>query len=246
MAPGARADDIRSVGRRLVLVTLIALAFCGVAGAAASGDPQYQPAPADQSWADGIVLNAKDLGTGWHSLGTGGNVTGAGEDSATCSGPDEADLILTGGSYSPDFIRTDGAWVTSSAMVWQTPEQAQADWDRNVQPGLMGCLAAALQELGTKQIKVVVTGRRQLEWPALAPRSAAYRISLVLKASVKVRKKLRKVSIAATADFIVVGTGRATAVLSTISYNRQPLSDFAKQRYAITMVRRMAVDPAPK
>lgn len=246
MPPAARADDIRNVppARRLAAAALIALAFCGVAVAAATGDPQYQPAPADRSWADAIILNATDLGTGWRSSGSAGSMTGEGANSATCSGPDESDLILTGGSYSPDFVRADGAYVSSSAIVWQTPEQAQADWDRNVQPGLMSCLAADLQASSTKQVKIVVTGRRQLEWPALAPRSAAYRLSLVLKARIKVHKKWRNVAVRATADFIVVGTGRATAMLWTMSYDKQPLSDFSKQRYSIVMVRRMAVDPA--
>lgn len=246
MPPGARTDDIRIVppARRLAAVALIALAFCGVAVGAATGDPQYQPAPADQSWADAIVLNAKDLGTGWRSSGSAGTMTGAGGESATCSGPDESDLVLTGGSYSPDFLRADGAYVSSSAIVWQTAEQAQADWDRNVQPGLMGCLAAELQASSTQKVKVVVTSRRQLDWPALAPRSAAYRLSLVLKARIKVHKKWRNVSVRATADFIAVGTGRATAMLWTVSYDKQPLGDFSKQRYSIVMVRRMAVDPA--
>jgi hypothetical protein len=232
--------------RRLVAVALTALAFCGVATAAATKEPQYLPAPADQTWAESILLGSQDLGTGWRGTGSGGNVTTGGAESATCSAPDESDLILTGGSFSPDFFRNDGAYVSTSAIVWQTPEQAQADWDRNVQPGLMGCLAADMEASGTKQVKIVVTGRQQLNWPQLAPRSAAYRLKLVLKATTKVRKKVRKVSIRATADFVAVGTGRATAMLWTLSFDQRPLSDFSKQRYAITMVRRMAVDPAPK
>jgi hypothetical protein len=35
-------------------------------------------------------------------------------------------------------------------------------------------------------------------------------------------------------------------MLWTLSFDQRPLGDFSKQRYAITMVRRMAVDPAPK
>lgn len=107
------------LGRRLAALALSALAFCGVAAGAATGDPQYQPAQADQSWADSIVLNTKDLGTDWQSSGSGGVVT-SGVTGGTCSGPDESDLVLTGGSYSPGFFRTDGASVSSSAVVWQT------------------------------------------------------------------------------------------------------------------------------
>jgi hypothetical protein len=232
--------------RRLVAVALTALAFCGVAAAAATNEAQYQPAPADQTWAESILIGSTDLGTGWRSSGSGGNVTTGGAESPTCSAPDESDLVLTGGSFSPDFFRSDGAYVSSSAIVWQTPEQAQADWDRNVQPGLMGCMAADLEGSSTKKVKIVVTARQQLNWPTLAPRSAAYRLKLVLTARTKVRKKIRKVSVRATADFVAVGTGRATAMLWTLSFDQRPLGDFSKQRYAITMVRRMAVDPAPK
>ena len=220
------------------------LASCGVAAASATREPQYQPAPADQSWAESIVLGAKDMGSGWKAVSGGGTMDGSGGDSATCSSPDESDLVLTGGWSSPDFMRADGAYVSSGAIVWQTADHAQADWDRNVQAGLMSCVAADLEASSTKKVKVVITGRQQLNWPQLAPRSAAFRISLALKSTVKVQRKTRKVSIGATVDFVAVGTGRATAMLWTLSYNRQPLSDFAKQRYAITMVRRMAVDPA--
>ncbi len=231
------------LARRFAAVAAAALAFCAAA-VAATGDPQFQPAPVDQGWADSIVLGTKDVGAAWRSSGLGGSMDGSGGSSATCSMPDESDLVLTGGSYSPDFLRGDGAFVSSSAVVWQTAEQAQADWDRSMQPAIMGCLAAGLQDSSTKRVKVIVTGRKQLPAPGIAARSVAYRLSLVLKANVKVRKKRRTVSVRATSDFIAVGTGRATAMLWTFSFNAQPLSDFNKQQYALLMVRRMTVDPA--
>jgi hypothetical protein len=243
-----RADDIQSVPRlrRLTAVLVCALAFCGVAAAAATKAPQYQLASADQSWAESIVVTSKDVGAGWSRSGTIGPITGADDESATCSVPDESDLVLTGGSYSPDFFRNDGAYVSSSAMVWQTAEQAQADWDRHIQPGLLSCLAADLQASSTKRIKVRVTSRRQLAWPSMADRSAVFRLSVLLTATVKANKTTRKVSARATADFIAVGTGRATAMLATLSFNRQPLGDFNKQQLAMLMARRTAADPATK
>lgn len=68
-------------------------------------------------------------------------------------------------------------------------------------------------------------------------------MSLVFKTSVKVRKKLRKIAVLATYDLVAVGTGRATALMWTLSFDRSPLSDFNKQRWALLMVHRMAVDP---
>jgi hypothetical protein len=248
MPPGRPAADLGIVPlvRRLIVVLLGALAF-SAAAAAATGDPQYQMNPTDQSWADSILLHTTDFGTDWHQSGTGGSGGGgsnSGSDTA-CSAPDESDLTMTGNSYSPDFIRNDGAWVGTAAVVWQTPEQAQADWDRNVQPGLLSCLASSLSASSSKQLKIVVTGRQQLTFPAIAGgRSAAYRVSLMLKTSVKARGKTRKISLHATFDFIAVGSGRATAMLSTLSLNRQPLSDFNKQQWALLMAQRMTVDPS--
>src|SRR5204863_2175265 len=84
-AVGAR-DDIRSVTlvRRLAVAMLAALAVCAAA-AAATGDPQYQLSPADQSWTGGIILGAEDIGGGWKGYGTPGGITGADSGaSASC------------------------------------------------------------------------------------------------------------------------------------------------------------------
>lgn len=246
MPPAHFADDIPNVtfARRLVVVGLAALALCAAA-AAATGDPQYQLNPADQAWTDSIILGTQDVGTGWKRDGLAGGITGTDSGaSASCSTPDMSDLVLTGGTYSPDFYRSDGAYVASTAVAWQTPEQAAGDWSRNLQPAVMGCLAGDLQAESTKQIKVVVTARRQLTWPTFGERSVAYRISLVLKAHVKVRKKWRNVSAKATADFIAVGAGRARAMIWTFSFDTHPLSDFSKQKWAMLLAQRMSTPPS--
>jgi hypothetical protein len=230
--------------RRLVVAAFAALALCAAA-AAATGDPQYQLNAADQAWTDSIVLGTQDVGSGWKRDGFPGGITGADSGaSATCSLPDMSDLVLTGGTYSPDFYRSDGAYVAATAVAWQTPEQAAADWSRSLQPAVMGCLAADLQAASTKQVKVVVTRRRQLAWPTFGDRSVAYRISLVLKARVKVRKKWRNVSAKATADFVAVGAGRARAMLWTFSFDTHPLSDFDKQKWTMLMAQRMSTPPS--
>jgi hypothetical protein len=245
MPPARFADDISSVtlARRLAVVALAALALCAAA-AAATGDPQYQLNPADQAWTDSIILSTQDMGTGWKRDGLSGGITGADSGaSASCSMPDMSDLVLTGGTYSPDFYRSDGAYVASTAVAWQTPEQAAADWSRNLQPAVMGCLAGDLQGESTRQIKVVVTGRHQVTWPTFGERSVAYRISLVLRAHVKVRKKWRNVSAKATADFIAVGAGRARAMIWTFSFDAHPLNDFSKQKWAMLLAQRMSAPP---
>ena len=93
-------------------------------------------------------------------------------------------------------------------------------------------------------MKVVVTGRRQLAWPAFGERSLAYRISLVLKARMKVHKKWKTVSARATADFIAVGAGRARGMIWTFSFDAHPLNDSDKQRWTMLMAQRMSTPPA--
>src|SRR5262249_45695037 len=123
--------------------------------ATATGDPQFQLSQSDQAWTGAIVLSASDVGTGWKRSGLPGGITGETSPSPSCSLPDLSDLVLTGGTYSPDFYRGDGAYVPAPAATAQTPEQAQADWSRTLQPAVMGCLAADLQAESTKQVKVV-------------------------------------------------------------------------------------------
>jgi hypothetical protein len=245
MPPRPGADDIRNVPlvRRLAALVVAALALTGAAMAAGAGDPQYQMIPADQNWTFSIVLTADDVGTGWEKDGFAGGITASTGASGSCSLPDMSDLVLTGGTYSPDFYRKDGAYVAATAVTWQTPEQAQADWSRTLQPAVMGCLASDLQAESTKKIKVVVTGRRQLAWPTFGERSLVYRLSVTLKARVKVRKKWRTVTAPATADFIAVGVGRARAMLWTFSLNAHPLSDFEKQKWTMLMAQRMSTPP---
>jgi hypothetical protein len=246
MPSRAGGDDIRSVTlvRRLAVAAVAALALCAAA-AAATGDPQLQLDPADQAWTGSMVLNAGDVGSDWKREGAPGALTGADSGaSGSCSLPDMSDLVLTGGTYSPDFYRNDGAYVAATVVTWQTPAQAEADWSRSLQPAVMGCLAGDLQAESTKQVKVVVTGRRQLAWPTFGERSVAYRISLVLKARMKVRKKWRNVSAKATADFLAVGAGRARAMLWTFSFDGHPLTDLSQQKWAVLMAQRMATPPA--
>lgn len=228
---------------RLVAALLAALALSATA-AAATGDPQFQLSPTDQAWTDAIVLSTNDVGTGWKRDGLPGGITGETSPSPACSLPAVSDLVLTGGTYSPDFYRSDGAYVAATAVTWQTPEQAQADWSRTLQPAVMGCLAADLQAESTKQVKVVVTGRHQLTWPTFGERSVVYRITLVLKAHVKVKKKWRNTSAKATADFIAVGAGRARAMMWTFAFDAHPLSDVTQQGWAQLMAQRMTSPPA--
>ena len=127
--------------------------------------------------------------------------------------------------------------------VWKTPEHAQADWDRTVQPPLLGCVSATLTSASTKKIRLVVTGKHALTYPALAQRTAAYRFSLSYRTTRTVHKKKKTVSVPATFDLVLFGNGRATAALGMLSFNKVPLSDLSKQGLASAVAGRMATDP---
>jgi len=228
--------------RTLLLASLAALAVCTAAAAAA--DPQLAIDPADQAWAQSIVPSSTDLGSTWQPLP--GDPAGDPRTNAICSGqmgPDESDLTISGGSSS-DFTREDGgAVVVSSVTVWKTADYAQADWDRTVQPPLLGCVSASLTSASTKKVRVVVTGKRAFTFPALGQRTAAYRFFLAYRTTKTVKKKRKTISVPATFDLVLFGNGRATAALGMLSFNKVPLSDLSKQGLASAVAGRMATDP---
>jgi hypothetical protein len=228
--------------RALLVAAVVSLVLASPASAAAS-EPQLQIVPADQTWAESILLTSTDLGAAWQSLP--GSSGGDPRENSICAepGPDESDLTITAGGTS-DFVRADGgALVASTATIWQTAEQAQADWDRTIQPSLLTCVAADLASASTKKIKLVVTAKRELAYSAVAPRTAAYRFSIVYKTTVKIKKRRKTRSAPATFDLVVLGNGRATAWLATLSFNRTPLSDSSKQALASMLAKRMVTDP---
>src|SRR5438034_6316946 len=141
--------------------TLVVAVPVGIAAAAAT-DPQIDIDPVDQAWADSIVLTSADLGKGW-AIDRTGDVAGGDEssgDSTWCpeGTPSESDLTITGGSASPNFKRKDDSGVSSYAFVWQTQEQAQADWERSskVMPALIDCFASLFQSTATRAVKASV------------------------------------------------------------------------------------------
>ncbi len=238
---------MRSItSRTALLAVLVSLVLSGTASAAPV-EPQLQIDPADQSWAQSILPSTYDFGSTWQALP--GDIAGDPRDNAICPaplGPDESDLTITGGSSS-DFVREDGgAVVVSAVTVWQTSAHAQADWDRTVQPALLSCVSASLTSSSTKKIKLVVTGKRALTYPALAQRTAAYRFSLAYRTTKKVKKKRKTISMPATFDLVILGSGRATAMLGMLSFNRVPLSEGSKQTLASTVATRIARDPKTK
>ena len=229
--------------RTFILTAVVALVLCGAAVAAAPAQLQFDEA--DQAWARSILIGKTDLDPTWEVM-PGSGEGGDPRDNSFCPpelSPDESDLTITGGNYSSLARGDGGALALSSVTIWQTPEHAQADWDRTVQPPLLNCVAAGLSAASTKKVKLVVTKKGALTFPSLTQRTAAYRISLAYKTTRKVRGKKRTFSMPATFDLVLLSNGRATAQIGFLSFNKVPVSDFAKQKAAASLARRILIDP---
>jgi hypothetical protein len=225
-------------------VVVVALVLAGAAGAAAT-DPQIAIDPVDQSWSDSVVLHPADLGKGWRETppSTQESESGTDEGVSFCpeGSPDQSDLVATGGSVS-DFKRGSSS-VTSFALVWRTPENAQADFDRTLatMPALQACTAGLLNA-SFSGIKLTVTANGVLPFPEIAPRTSAYRIKLVITSSSRAKKKPKPITV--NFDTILIGNGRAVVWLLVTSYSTRPVSAAKVRALATTLAARLATDPA--
>ena len=229
--------------RSFIVIAVLALALCSAAAAALPAQLQFDET--DQAWAKNILMTKTDLDPAWDVM-PGSGEGGDPRDNALCPpelSPDESDLTITGGNFASLARDDGGAIALSSSTVWQTPEHAQADWDRTVQPALLGCIAMGLQSMSTKKVRVVATKKSTLSFPSVTQRTAAYRVSLTYKTTRKVRGKKRTISVPATYDHVVLSNGRATVQLGFLFFNKVRVSDFAEQRAAASLVRRLLIDP---
>jgi hypothetical protein len=223
----------------------VALALVGSAAASAT-DPSVAIDPVDQEWAKAIVLTRADFGKGWKASavppqGDGDNTA---DDSSWCpeGTPDESDLTATGGIGS-EFERGD-SFVSAAAIIWQTADQAQADWERwtKAMPAFMDCFAGFFG--GTVAgMKVTVTGNDGLTaFAGAAPRVLAYRLKISFKPATRRKKKTKP--LVSTFDFIIFGNGRAFGWAIMDSFSPKPLTLAYERSLIEKMAARMADDPA--
>jgi hypothetical protein len=230
-----------------ILVGLcLVLALAGVA-AASPTDPNVAINAADQAWADSIVLTRADLGKGWSAAyappeSDHGSTT---DDTNTCpeGTPDESDLTITGATGPPGFERGSSS-VSSAAIIWQTAEQAQADWERwmTALPAFMKCLSGFFT--GTiAGLKVTVAGNGGLTaFAGAAPRVSAYRLKIVFQPTARRKKKVKP--LIAYFDFVMLGAGRAFGWAFMESFSPKPLTLAYERSLIEKIAARMANDPA--
>jgi len=236
------------VARRSLTILAAALAVLVLVGSAlaASNDPQIALDPADQAWAQSIVIGASDLGKAWSQAGAGGSSSTAGTSGAdaSCAGfdPDFSDLTVSGNQDSPTFTAF-GAVASSEAIVWSTADQAQAAWDRENQPGFLACVSALLKASSTKHVKLSVGAAGPLSFPSLAPRTAAYRLRVISTVKVKLKGKTRTVRVGGNLDLVLLGSGRVNASVTMFSADSVPLDASFEQQLATTVAGRLSADP---
>jgi hypothetical protein len=208
------------VRRRLAVVLAVFLAVPALA-LASHKDPKEQINAADQKKAASILLKRTDFVAGWKK------VPSAPDDDThfNCPGfdPNGSDLVQTGEAEA-DFERSGGfPSVYSYADVYKTKAHALAAWTRTVKPAMARCLATlfkqAIEEEGGK---VAITAAGKIAFPKLAPRTAAFRVSLKLTLTENGQTSTLPLVLYAVA----LGGGRGEAGLMAIGFGKTvPLAD---------------------
>lgn len=182
--------------RAAVLALVLALAASGSA-LADHLDPQERIRAADQARANAMLLQQSDLPGFTRQPASGA------EPHLTCAALAESDLIVTGDAEAPRWALS-VVLVTSSSTVYSTRADAATSWRRGTSAAGTRCLRTELgREFASRGARVV--SLRRMSFPALAQRSAAYRLTLAGTAQGQ--------TINVFVDFVVLLHDRAVAGL---------------------------------
>lgn len=161
---------------RALGVLLAALLLVGSA-VAANGQPRKALTKQDQAKARSVLVQGSDLGPGF--VADKRTDDDAVPKDARCDALDESDLTVTGDADSPDFrLRSPSAFVTvsSTAQVYRTLSDANTAWGRGTPTQTATCLGDIVRLTAPPNRKVTLVSAKPRAFPALAPKSAAYRI----------------------------------------------------------------------
>ena len=219
------------------LVVLVALVLAAPA-VAANGEPRKALTKKDQAAATSIVLKRSDLGAGF-------TATKRPQDEpipkgARCDGLDEGDLTVTGDANSPDFrLATGGVFVTvgSSAHIYRTLGEANTSWRRGTSKKTLTCLGDIVRLSAAPGQKISIVSSKQVAFPALAPKTSAYRVVVTIAAGGNQRVR-------AYVDAIVLQRGKIQSVLLFTSLGR-PIAQAERTALAAVVAGRMARKAGP-
>ena len=216
------------MSRRLVLLVLVVLALPALALAAGT-DPTKQISTGDQRKAASIALKRPDVAVpGWRKVAVIPNgPNGAADPGCPGYNPDQSDLILTGEAASN--FEGGATKVGLESNVFKTRGDALASWTRAVKPALAPCLARLFKQV-IEQVggKAAIVRSGQIAFPKVAPRTAAYRVSMTVSHT----EAGKTTTVPFTVHVVVLGNGRGDARLLTFGLgNGIPSADlraFAK------------------
>ena len=207
---------------RIAVTALLALILAGTA-LADHLDPRQRIRAADQARAKAMLVRQSDL-PGFQRQRSSGR-----DPHLTCPGLDESKLTVTGDAEAPSWA-IPPVLVTSSSTVYATHADAQASWRLGTSAAGVRCLRDELgREFAQQGARVV--SLRPMSFPALAQRSAAYRLTLAAVAQGQ--------TITAYVDFVVLRQDRALAGVVVGSALVVPDRAF-EVRLARTVATRMA------
>lgn len=198
--------------RRLAVLLLAALALPALA-LAADTDPSRRIDPGDERKAAAIVPKRADFSSGWKKAAS----PSADDDDLVCSyyNPRGSDLTLTGDAEA-EFEQAGGfSSVYSYADIYATTRDAATAWARTVKPAAVRCFAEFFKKeaAGDPTTKVTSVTHGVMAFPKIAPRTAAFRITLKLA----VTQNGQTQTVPLTLHLVVVGRGRAEAGLMTFA-----------------------------
>ena len=222
------------MARRFVLVAALLAVLAGTATAAATkaGDPKQRHNATDQAWAERLRVQHDDLGAGdWRVEAQDPNAERGAPK--ICRDPNLSDLVETGSAEEPDFSRN-LSFVSSSAVVFQTPAQMQTAYRRLARSPLNQCVAWAFTkgaELAGARVRV--SSFRALPTSQLAPRGRAARVDLVVSGGAA--------SVRGHISYYLLSRGRAGVILLIASFGRPatPIPAALESRLATTVAQRL-------
>lgn len=210
------------VRRLLALVAVLGLLPAGTA-LADHLEPEKRIRPADQARARSMLLRSADV------PGAVAQPRSGGEPHLTCSALDESDLTVTGDAESATWT-WGPAVVSSAASVYASERDAATAWRRGTSAAGIHCLRSELGRAFLQQ-GARLGSLSRISFPRVAPRTAAYRLTLTGEAQ---GQRIR-----VTLDFVVLMRGRAQAGIVVASV-LGPAVRTTEVRLARTVAARMA------
>lgn len=170
--------------RGFLLVALAASLTLATGAVAADGLPRKALTPTGQATARSVVLERGDLGAGFTAVAADENERLP--KGARCGPLGEDDLTIIGDAASPDFRSSRAPFtIGSTAQVYRTLREANVSWSRGSTHETTTCLGDIIRLSSAPGEKIAVVSARKISFPAVSPKTAAYRIVVTVAAGGK-------------------------------------------------------------